>query len=83
MKPALILVSLLAAGPVHGEARRAAHRSVTMFHIPVAAALFAVSLRLAGALPPPKVRKDLKDPGPAKAVVLHQSGRDTPAKRLE
>jgi len=54
-----------------------------MFHIPVAAALFAVSLRLAGALPPPKVRKDLKDPGPAKAVVLHQSGRDTPAKRLE
>jgi len=26
---------------------------------------------------------DLEDPGPAKAVVLHQSGRDTPAKRLE
>jgi pimeloyl-ACP methyl ester carboxylesterase len=26
---------------------------------------------------------DLKDPGPAKAVVLHQSGRDTPARRLD
>jgi len=26
---------------------------------------------------------DLESPGPAKAVVLHQSGRDTPARRLE
>jgi hypothetical protein len=26
---------------------------------------------------------DLKDPGPAKTAVLHQNGRDTPARRLE